>query len=446
MPEDESIAERLTRIEKLLDAFGARLSALEEAVRSGTAPRAAAEPSREETLLRNRVAALEAEKIALSDRIRTLAEGRLQASPEQVTLGFRKAIEALQGGLAPKPGDRMAYTVSEMQVGLKSLVALDDAGGLRFVLPTPEERFDPAQITEVRFTLRASAEAATALPGLVPVPSLLGLPRAAAETALARAGLKLGQVAEQESRYPVGTVIGQAPDPGDEVAPEVPIEIVVAVAIKPTVPDLRGLTVEEATARIEALGLVPGKVEKRESADTEEGRVLTHEPLAGTRVDPGSEVSLVVAVAPPPTVAVPDLTGMPREEAARTLKSAGLGVGEVTEKENGRPGLVLAQAPKPGSPVPPGSAVSLVVSAEIGVRDLIERAVKAAAGTRTGISGKLLRERLTALELKDYAAFEALAASPLEELQKAIGAPTPRGLQDAKAALRKALEGESGDR
>jgi beta-lactam-binding protein with PASTA domain len=441
MPENDANAERLARIEKTLDAFAGRLSALEEPLRG--AARTTAEPTREEMLLRSRLAALEAEKAELSGRVRTLADGRMQARPEQVTEGFRKAIEAMQGGLAPRPGDRAAYTVSEMQVGLKSLVALDESGSLRFVLPAPDERFDPAQITEVRFTLRAASEAAAAIPNLIPVPSLLGLPRAAADTALARAGLKLGKVAEQESRYAAGTVIGQAPDPGDEVAPEVPIEIVVAIAIKPTVPDLRGLTLDDATGRIEAAGLAGGAVARRESRQAQEGTVLAQDPLPGMRVEPGAAVSLVVAVAPPPTVAVPDLAGMPRAEAARALKAAGLAIGEVSEKEGGKPGLVLAQAPKPGTEVPPGSPVSLVVSSDIAVQVLIDRAVKAAAGTRAGISGRLLRDRLQALDLKDYAAFEALASAPLEELQKSIGAPTPRGLQDAQAAVRNAGKGAS---
>lgn len=444
MPENDAIAERLARIEKTLDAFHSRLSALEEAVRGGPAPRMAAEPTREETLLKARVAELEAEKLTLSDRVKSLAAGRLQASPEQVTGGFRKAIEAFQGGLEPRPGDRTAYTVSEMQVGLKSLVALDESGALRFVLPTPDERFDPAQLTEVRFTLRVASEAAAAAPGLIAVPSLLGLPRAAAETALARAGLKLGTVTEQESRYAPGTVIGQSPDPADEIAPEIPVDIVVAVAVKPTVPDLRGLSLEEATGRIEALGLMRARVSQRESKDAAEGTVLTQEPLAGMRVEPGSAVALVVAVAPPPTVAVPDMIGRSRAEAERLLKAAGLVLGEVAEKDGGKPGLVLAQAPKAGTDVPPGSPVSLVVAADIAVDVLIDRAVKAAAGTRAGISGRLLGDRLRALKLRDYAAFEALAAAPLEELQKSIGAPTPRGLQDAQAALRKALAGGGG--
>jgi hypothetical protein len=172
----------------------------------------------------------------------------------------------------------------------------------------------------------------------------------------------------------------------------------------------------------------------------QEGLVLAQDPPAGMRTEPGAAVSLVVAVAPPPTVAVPDMIGRTRGEAEAALKAAGLGLGEVSEKPAGKPGLVLAQAPKPGSAVPPGSPVSLVLSAPVEVSVLIDRAVKEAAGTRAGISGKLLGERLRALALKDYAAFEALAAAPLEELQKSIGAPTPRGLEDARAALRKALD------
>ncbi|MFQ3622771.1 MAG: PASTA domain-containing protein [Acetobacteraceae bacterium] len=444
MPQDQRIDERLARIEQAIGTFEKRIGALERALLGAAERGVAGAEAPIESVLRKRVAELEAERVTLSQRVAALAEGRLQARPEQITEGFRKAIEALQGGLAPRPGDRTAYAVSELQVGLKSLVALDKDGAVSFVLPAPDERFDPAQLTEVKFTLRAASEAARAVPGLIAVPSLLGLPLAAAETALSRAGLKRGETTGQESRYAPGTVIGQSPDPGDEVAPDVPVELVLAVPIRPTVPDLRGLPLEEAAARIEAAGLVSGRVARQESRDVKEGHVIGQDPPPGARVDPGAAVALVVALAPPKTVLVPDVTGQPRAAADLALRSSGLVPGEVSEKRAGRPGLVLAQAPRAGTEVPPGSPVSLVVSAPVEVEVLIERAVKAAAGTRAGISGKLLGERLRALGLKDYAAFEALAARPLEELQKAIGAPTPRGLQDAQAALRKALEPDEG--
>jgi hypothetical protein len=441
MPEDDKVSQRLGRIEQALDAFAARLAALERALGAAPERQGTAAEAPVEMALKRRVADLEAEKATLAQRVATLTEGRLQASPEQVTEGFRKAIVALQSGLSPRPGDSTGYAVSEMQVGLKSLVALDQQGALRFVLPAPEEKFDAAQLTEVRFTLRATAAQPTAPAALIPVPSLLGLPLPAALAALDRAGLKPGRRTEQESRYAPGTVIGQSPDPGDEAAADLPVDLVIAIPIRPTVPELRGLPLEDATARIQAAGLAPGKVTRRESGDVQEGLVLAQDPPAGMRAEPGAAVSLIVAVAPPPTVAVPDMIGRTRGEAEAALKAAGLGLGEVSEKPAGKPGLVLAQAPKPGSAVPPGSPVSLVLSAPVAVDVLIDRAVKQAAGTRSGISGKLLGERLRALKLKDYAAFEALAAAPLEELQKSIGAPTPRGLEDARAALRKALEG-----
>jgi hypothetical protein len=445
MPEDDKLNERLGRIEQALDVLAGRLAALERVLGTAGDPRSAPDlrGSGEEPIeraLKKRVADLEADKATLTQRVASLAEGRVHASPEQVTEGFRKAIVALQSGLAPRPGDGTAYAVSEMQVGLKSLVALDQTGALRFVLPAPEERFDAAQLTEVRFTLRAVAGEPAGVDALLPVPSLLGLPLPAALAALDRAGLKPGRRAEQESRYAPGTVIGQSPDPNDEVAADLPIDLVLAVPVRPTVPELRGLPLDEANARIEASGLAPGRVTPRETREVEAGRVLTQEPLAGIRVALGAAVALTVSVAPPPTVTVPDVTRRARAQAEAALKAAGLPLGAVSEKPAGKPGLVLDQAPPAGTEVAPGSPVSLIISASVEVSVLIDRAVREAAGTRSGISGKLLGERLRALDLKDYAAFEALAAAPLDELQTAIGAPTPRGLQDAQGALRKALD------
>jgi len=441
MPENKTLEDRLSRIEQTLEAFAKRFAVIERMLGAEGSTRAT--ETALEAALKKRIAELERDRLALAERVSALEAGRLQARPEQVSDGFRKAIIALQAGLEPRPGDRVAYAVTELQVGLKSLVALDEKGELRFVLPAPDERFDPGQLTEVKFTLRSASELAAAVSGLVAVPSLLGLPLAAAEQALARAGLKPGRRAEQESRYAPGTVIGQSPDPGDEVPPDVPIDLVLAVPICPTDPDLRGRTLEEATALIAASGLTQGAVTRRPTRDEADGAVLAQDPPAGARVAPGAAVSLVVAIAPPPSVLVPDLVGRSRAEAELLLRQAELGIGEVSEKPAGRPDRVLAQMPKPGTEVSPGSTVSLVVSASLPVEVLIERAVKAAAGTRAGISGKLLGERLRALNLRDHEAFAALAESPLETLQKAIGAPTPRGLADAQAALRKALDGES---
>jgi serine/threonine-protein kinase len=70
------------------------------------------------------------------------------------------------------------------------------------------------------------------------------------------------------------------------------------------------------------------------------------------------------SLAPPPTVVVPtELIGLSEEEARRRLTDAGLRV-QVTRRTDATmaPGTVLEAFPGPGSEVPPGSLVRLVVA------------------------------------------------------------------------------------
>ncbi|MFE1443347.1 DUF6777 domain-containing protein [Streptomyces sp. NPDC058739] len=61
---------------------------------------------------------------------------------------------------------------------------------------------------------------------------------------------------------------------------------------------------------------------------------------------------------------LPDVTGMPADEARQLLESQGLVV-ETTEEasEGAEPGTVVGQSPQPGEPAPPDSVVTLVVAA-----------------------------------------------------------------------------------
>jgi len=63
-------------------------------------------------------------------------------------------------------------------------------------------------------------------------------------------------------------------------------------------------------------------------------------------------------------VAVPDVVGMPQDEAESVITSAGLAVGTVTHdySDTVAAGLVVSQTPVGGTAVPIGSAVSIVVS------------------------------------------------------------------------------------
>ncbi|MEI6159815.1 MAG: PASTA domain-containing protein [Roseococcus sp.] len=416
--EGELARAKLERAE--LSALRERLAAMENRIPAEDVP--------EVSLLRQQVTALRAEKLELEDRLRVVAAPRLDTTPLQLSEGFRAAAQALREGLAPRPGDRSGFALADFQVGVKTLLAIGPDGALRFVLPAPGEKPDAQSLSELRFTLRA-AEVTAEVSGLIPVPMLLGLPREAAMTALARAGIKPGPVTERESEYAVGQVIGQQPEPGVEVPADIPVALVLAAAITALVPEVIGATLEDATQRLQAAGFAPGEVKGS-------GLVVAQVPLAGQRLARGAAVALTLR---PRLRNTPMLVGLTLEEAQSALKAAELEPGALSEAPGGTAGLVMAQDPPAGMELEPGGKVALTLGTGPGVEALIERTVKAAAESRSGISGRLLRQRLEAAGLKDAAAFAALAAASDPDLQRVIGAPTPRGLADARAALKKAL-------
>jgi hypothetical protein len=64
------------------------------------------------------------------------------------------------------------------------------------------------------------------------------------------------------------------------------------------VPDLVGMSLDDAQAELEDLGLTY-RVRYQTTAEQEPGAVLETRPDSGSRVEPGSRVTLTVAAAPP---------------------------------------------------------------------------------------------------------------------------------------------------
>jgi serine/threonine-protein kinase len=85
--------------------------------------------------------------------------------------------------------------------------------------------------------------------------------------------------------------------------------------------------------------------------------VISVRPKAGTVVDSGSRVELVVSKGPPP-VEVPNLVDLPRDRAVAALRQLGLKArvleGAVTPLDR-----VLSQDPPAGTKVPKGSTVTI---------------------------------------------------------------------------------------
>jgi eukaryotic-like serine/threonine-protein kinase len=128
------------------------------------------------------------------------------------------------------------------------------------------------------------------------------------------------------------------------------------------VPALRGLTVEQAAARLKAAGLSwrPGEAEYSTSVDT--GLVVRTRPPAKTRIRKNTEVVLVTSKGPE-IVPVPQVRGETEQAAKDELRGRGLQV-KVKEafSDTVPEGRVIGQNPDAGQKIEKGSVVTITVS------------------------------------------------------------------------------------
>ena len=207
--------------------------------------------------------------------------------------------------------------------------------------------------------------------GGVAVPDVTGQTQTAATTAITGAGLALGTVTQEYSlTVPAGSVISQSPTAGTQVLPGAAVSLVVSRGSQGgdriPVPDVVGQTESAATAAIVNIGLAVGTITRVYNETVPAGSVISQSPEAGTPVEPGSAVDLVISLGRQggDDVPVPNVVGQTESAAAVSIVQAGLVVGTVTRQHSKTvsTGTVLSQTPAAGVMVAPGSAVNLVVS------------------------------------------------------------------------------------
>ncbi|MGA0078821.1 MAG: Stk1 family PASTA domain-containing Ser/Thr kinase [Candidatus Nanopelagicales bacterium] len=197
------------------------------------------------------------------------------------------------------------------------------------------------------------------------VPSLEGLTVERATVLLQDEGLILGQITPENSERPEGTVISQSPNTGVEVTPGQIVNVTISAGVsRVTVPRLIGLiSVDDARRVLADVGLRLGPVTEADS-EQNTGVVLGSNPPEGTAVEAGTQVALTVSSG---LKVVPQVVGLTEAQAITDLTNLGFAV-EVLQQV-GLPeqiGLVIAQAPKPGTKAKFDSLVtiSVAVSAE----------------------------------------------------------------------------------
>jgi serine/threonine-protein kinase len=160
-----------------------------------------------------------------------------------------------------------------------------------------------------------------------------------------------------------GLVISEAPPPGGLVSKGTRVGIVVSGGpASAALVNVEGLSAAEAVAKLRKAGFKP-TTKTQSSATVAAGKVVATNPPAGTLLQLGSPVTVLVSSGPE-AVHVPDVVGQSLSSAEATLANAGLTVGTVTQRVSSTqpPGTVLSQSPPTGASVHAGDKVNLTVA------------------------------------------------------------------------------------
>ena len=201
-------------------------------------------------------------------------------------------------------------------------------------------------------------------PNNIIVPFVVSLSQAEAENNLNDIGLEIGIVTyANNSIFPKGHIITQDPVAGNTVSPGTGINVLISIGPKPIVPDLSGLSLTEVQLTLDELGLVVGEITYINSNYYPFNIVISQSPIMGDTVSTGSIVDLVVSLGGFPIV--PEILGLPLDEAKAALLAARLSVGNIDIELNEIVpiGHIISTDPNSGDELENDASVNLVVSA-----------------------------------------------------------------------------------
>ena len=237
--------------------------------------------------------------------------------------------------------------------------------------PKPQEDEEIPVDTLVTLTVNSGAPT-------VVVPNVTDMTRREATDALSEAGLRVGDVTREDSdEVDEGHVISTDPEAAEEVPEDTVVDLVVSrgssTAQVPNVVDLQQSDAEQQlNDACEPQPCFTAVSTSEFSDDVDEGRVIQQSPRGGEEAEKGSEVTLTISRGPEPApepepepdvTVVPNVVGMPAEQAYAALEDANLIPNAMQQESEDVPvGVVIATDPAAGTEVPALSTVDLVVS------------------------------------------------------------------------------------
>ena len=200
-------------------------------------------------------------------------------------------------------------------------------------------------------------------PTLVEIPDLTGSEQAQALEDLQSLGFKVGIENSAHPNVPSGAVIRTQPTANTVTNPDTLVTIIVSVGPEAfPIPYILDLETERAIYVIEESGFNVGQQLEVNDDNIPRGFIISQNPVAGTKMSPGSNVDLVIS-AGPSLIEISDLSRKSPEDAIQILETLGFEYELVEEySENVDVGLVSHTVPGVGEIVTPDQIIQVIVS------------------------------------------------------------------------------------
>lgn len=195
------------------------------------------------------------------------------------------------------------------------------------------------------------------------VPDVTGLDYDSAVDILKDLGFMVSRSYESNPDYAEGIVISQSVAPGSRVQKGSVVRLSVCQGVEDglNMPNVVGMYEEEAKDLLNELNIYVSISNVYEGGELD--TVVSQSIKAGQTITPGTSVTLGVVRDANVTI-VPDLTGMSRATAEKTLEELGLDYIVEFEPYDGTPGFVIRQDIDPGTEVDKGTEIFVIVGTD----------------------------------------------------------------------------------
>ena len=235
----------------------------------------------------------------------------------------------------------------------------------------------------------------------VELPDLTGQSFEKAKAALEKAGFVVQSSYEASDEMESGKIIGQDPAAGSQIPTGYTITLRVSSGSgNIEVPDLSNKTAAEAKVALEGMGLQIN-LSNGTSDSVPTGSVISQSPEAGSKVEPGTTVLVVISTGasgkteevPEGTIAVPNIIGMTEQQAKTALTASNLKWSNITEEHSDSvvAGVVMKQSVEPETLVKSETVVDFVLSLGPEVTNAIyTQNVQAPSGYAAGTTASII--------------------------------------------------------